>query len=297
MAVTTGCTVALEAGQPTRVEKRGGSTVVVTGYRSGVGAAVHEALTGLWASPLGRDRVGGPGMPEPLGYDERSGELMTAWVPGAPLGEPGRVGRATSRAVEVGTLLADLHGSGVVVDRVRDRQALARSVCRQVADVEADPTTPGVVLEAFVEARLAVDRAWGSDVTPRRHVLGHGAMTPRSVLEGDRGLVLVDLDRLEMAEPERDLAHWAAWMWVAEGAQDTPDTMELLGDLVDGYAATARRAPADRAALEVHLAVCLVRIAHGWAALRHDAVTRVRVLRVATALAQRHPTRLAGRAS
>lgn len=297
MARTTGSTVALHPGRLARIEQRQGSTVVVKGYPRTEGAAVHAAMTGLWASPLGRGRVGGPGMPQPLGFDEHTGELTTAWVPGTPLGEPGRVDGAISRAVEVGNLLAGLHGSGVVVDRVRDRRELSRTVGRQVAGVAADPTTPGVVLEAFIEASLAVDRAWVLDETPRRLVLSHGALTPRQVLEGDRNLVLVDFDRLQMAEPERDLAHWAAWLWVSEGAYDAPDTTELLGDLVCGYAAAARRAPADRAALEVHLAVCLVRIAHGWAALRRDPLTRVRVLRVAAALADRHPTREAGRAS
>ena len=290
--------VALEPARLVRIERRRGSTAVVTRYWGAEGAAVHDAMTGLWASPLGRDREGRPGMPQPLGFDERTGELTTAWVPGTPLGEPGRVEGAFSRAVEVGNLLADLHGSGVVVDRVRDRRELARSVGRQVAGVAADPTTSGVVLEAFIDASLAVDRAWVQDEAPRRLVLSHGALTPRVVLAADRGgLVLTNFDRLQLAEPERDLAHWAAWLWVTDGAFGTPDTPELLGDLVCGYAARARRAPADRAALEVHLAVCLVRIAHGWAALRRDPMTRVRVLRVAAALADRHPTRRAGRAS
>jgi hypothetical protein len=297
MAGHTGSTVALEPGRPARIEQRDGSTVVVKGCSRTEGAAVHAAMTALWASPVGRRRAGGPGMPQPLGFDEYTGELSTAWVAGTPLGEPGRVDGAISRAVEVGHPLAELHGSGVVVDRVRDRRELARSVGRQVASTAADPSTPGVVLEAFIEASLAVDRSWVVDEAPRRLVLSHGALTPRRVLAGDRGLVLVDFDRLQMAEPERDLAHWAAWLWVTEGAQDVPDTAELLGDLVCGYAAAARRAPADRAALEVHLAVCLVRIAHGWVALRRDPLTRVRVLRVAAALADRHPARRAGRAS
>ena len=293
---TTGTTVALEPLRPVRIEQRRGSTVVVKSYLGTDGAAVHEALAGLWASPLGRDRVGGPGMPKPLGFDSRSGELTMAWVPGTRLAERGRVGGAVSRAVEVGNLLADLHGSGVVVERVRDRQELARSVARRAGDVAADPTTSSVVLEAFVEASLAVDRAWAPDDTPRRHVLSHGNLSPRKVIISDRGLVLIDVDRLQMAEPERDLASWAAWMWVAEGARDDLDTMALLGDLVSGYAARARRAPADRAALEVHLAVGLVRIAHRWTGLRHDPSTRLRVLRRATALADRHPTRLTARA-
>ena len=114
---TTGSTVALEPPRPVRIEQRRGSTVVVKSHLGTDGAAVHEALASLWASPLGRDRSGGPGMPEPLGFDSRSGELTMAWVPGTRLAERGRVGGGVSRAVEVGNLLADLHGSGVVVER------------------------------------------------------------------------------------------------------------------------------------------------------------------------------------
>jgi Ser/Thr protein kinase RdoA (MazF antagonist) len=277
-----------------RIEHRQGSAVVVKSFLRTDVAAVHGAMADLWASPLGGDRLRGPGMPEPLGFDSGAGELTVSWVRGKPLAERGSVGGAVSRAVEVGNLLADLHGSGIVVDRVGDRRALAQSVGRKVADAAADPTTPRVVLDAFVEASLAVDRAWMPDDAPRRHVPSHGDLSPRSVLVSDRGLVLIDFDRLQMAEPELDLASWAAWMWVAQGARDAPDTAALLGDLVRGYAAAARRAPADRASLEVHLAVALVRIAHGWPALRHEVLTRVRVLRLATALADRHPARPSG---
>jgi hypothetical protein len=65
-----------------RIEQRRGSTVVVKSHLGTDGAAVHEALASLWASPLGRDRSGGPGMPEPLGFDSRSGELTMAWCRG-----------------------------------------------------------------------------------------------------------------------------------------------------------------------------------------------------------------------
>src|SRR4051794_9551343 len=112
MRGTTASTVALGSARPARVEQPAGSTVVVTSCRPAEGAAVHRAMEGLWASPLGRDRPDGPGMPEPLGFDEHTGELRTARVPGPPLGDPRRVDLAVSRAVEVGTLLADLHGSG-----------------------------------------------------------------------------------------------------------------------------------------------------------------------------------------
>jgi len=287
---STGSTLAVLPRRPVRFERRHGSAVVVKSYLVAEGAAIFAAMTDLWASPLGRARRGGPGMPEPLGFDARTGALTTAWVPGTPLGDRGRTAAAHSRSVEVGNLLAHLHGSGVVVDQVRDRPSLARSVRRGAADLAADPSTPGAVLEAFAEASLAVDRAWLHDQATPRQVLGHGALAPHSLLVNARGLVILDFDRLEMAEIERDLAHWAAWLWVTDGARGAaPNTVALLGDLVSGYAATSRRVPADRAALEVHLAVALIHVAHSWTSLRHDPLTRLRVVNAATALAQRHP--------
>jgi hypothetical protein len=285
---TTASATALAPRRPARFEHRPFSDVVVTGYPGTSGMAVHSAMTSLWASPLGRGRRGRPGMPEPLAFDTRTGELTMAWVPGTALADPTSKATPSSRSVEVGTLLADLHGSGVVVDRMFDRPSLARAVRRQVADVAADHSTLGPVLDAFVEASMAIDRAWLHDTAPRRHVISHGNLSPRTVLSNHRGLVLLDFDHLQMAEIERDLALWAAWVWADAGARDLPDTAALLGDLVSGYAAAARRVPADRAALEVHLAVALVGVAHGWESLRRDHFGRIRVLRAATALAGRH---------
>ena len=290
----TGSATAVAPRRPVRFEHRPFSDVVVTGYPVVQGVAVHAAMTGLWASRLGRGRRGHggrSGMPEPLAFDVRTGDLTVAWVPGTALSDPSTPGATRSRSVEVGTLLADLHGSGVAVDRVRDRPTLARAVRRQVADVAADPTTLGHVLDEFVDTSHAIDRAWLHDTAPRRHVLSHGNFSPRTVLANHRGLVLLDFDHLQMAELERDLALWAAWVWVDEGARDLPDTGALLGDLVSGYAATSRRVPADRAALEVHLAVALVGLAHGLPSLRRDHFGRIRVLRAATALAERHLAR------
>ena len=92
---TTGSTVALEPPRPVRIEQRRGSTVVVKSHLGTDGAAVHEALASLWASPLGRERVGG------RGCRSRSGSkpLRRVRWPGAGtrLAERGRVGGAVSR--------------------------------------------------------------------------------------------------------------------------------------------------------------------------------------------------------
>ena len=161
---TTESAIAVAPRRPVRFEHRPFSGVVVTGYPGTSGVAVHTAMTSLWASALGRGRRGRPGMPEPLAFDARTGSHHRVGAGDRP-GRPEHPGPST-RCVEVGTLLADLHGSGVVVDRVRGRPTLAQAVRRQVADVAADPTTLGPVLDAFVEASSAIDRAWRHDEAP-----------------------------------------------------------------------------------------------------------------------------------
>ena len=238
MAGTTGSTVALGPGRPARIEQQRWLD------RGRHGLPAHRGC----GRPRGDDRPVGlpagprlasaePGMPQPLGFDERTGELTIAWVPGTPWGSR-TSGGPISRAVEVGTLLADLHGSGVVVDRVRDRRD-ARAGGRPAGRRRRGrPDHAGPVLEAFVEASLAVDRAWVQDESPRRHVLSHGDLTPRT---RPGGRPRPGAPRLRPAcrwpSPSATSRYWAAWLWVSQGAHDVPDTADLLGDLVSGYAA------------------------------------------------------------
>ena len=51
---TTGSAMAVAPWRPVRFEHRSFSDVVVTGYPGTQGVAVHSAMTGLWASRLGR---------------------------------------------------------------------------------------------------------------------------------------------------------------------------------------------------------------------------------------------------
>ncbi len=55
---TTGSAIAVAPRRPVRFEHRPFSDVVVTGYPGAQGVAVHAAMTGLWASRLGRGRRG-----------------------------------------------------------------------------------------------------------------------------------------------------------------------------------------------------------------------------------------------
>ena len=263
-----------------------GRRVVLKRYLSADGAEIHQSMLDLWGSGFGARRTPGPGLPEPLGFEARSGELAMSHVSGQPLGTRGGLGLAVERADEVATLLADLHGSGVVVPRVRRRGALLRSAARKST---AHPAGP--VGAAFTAALGAVRDAWADGAgEPGELVVCHGDFSPRNVLCPERGLVLIDFDRLQMSHPLRDVAYWSAWLWTtATMAGETSSTEAWR--LGDGFlTAYAARSGLDLTRLarelSVHQALGLVRIAHGWSALRSDPESVQRVLAMATRLAQ-----------
>ena len=63
-------------------------------------------------------------------------------------------------------------------------------------------------------------------------MVSHGDFSPRNVLIGDGGLVLIDFDRLQMAGAGRDVQHLAAWAWVTEVTAGRVDPVAgwALGD-------------------------------------------------------------------
>ena len=278
---TTGSAIALAPRRPVRFEHRPFSDVVVTGYPGTYGGG----------RPRRDDRpVGlpaGPRSPRPArGCRSRSrstcapASSRSAWVPGTALADPATPAGPVSRSVEVGTLLADLHGSGVVVDRVRDRPTLARigapSGCRRRG--RPHHLGPGArrVRRGVARRRPGLAARRGAPAPraqPRQPLAPH---RPGQPPRAGAPRLRPPPDGRARARPR---ARGPPGCGSIAGARDLPDTAALLGDLVSGYAATARRVPADRAALEVHLAVALVGIAHGLPSLRRDHFGRIRVLR------------------
>ncbi len=263
-----------------------GHRVVLKRYVSADGAGIHDSMLDLWSSSFGARRAPGPGMPEPLGFEALSGELAMSHVSGEPLGSRGGLGLAVARADEVAALLADLHGSGVVVPRERRRSALLRSAARKST---AHPDGP--VGAAFIAALAAVRDAWADGAgEPDELVVCHGDFSPRNLLCAEQGLVLIDFDRLQMSHPLRDVAYWSAWLWTTATMSREASSTEAWR-LSDGFlTAYAARTGLDlhRLARElaVHQALGLIRIAHGWSALRSDPASVQRVLAMAIRLAQ-----------
>lgn len=242
----------------------GGRTVVRKRCRDATGPDVHTAMTSLWASPFGRDRQP-PGLPEPLGLDTARGTLTMAYVRGAPLGARGDLGLLPDHIDAVAGLLAGLHSSGVDVARRRHPAKLVRSLRRLLAD---DPR--------HLAERIAVHSP--VSITP---VLNHGDFSPRNVLLGDAGPVLIDFDRLQMASAGRDVQYMAAWCWATQATTGTElrAAWDLGAEFEHAYSLHRPEASVELATGRIfHRAAALVRIAMEWSTMAADPDARALVL-------------------
>ena len=277
--------------RPVRHEVRDGRDVVVKTYRRGGSGHVYDDMLALWHSPFGRERRP-PGVPQPLSVDPATGELVMAWVPGRPLGERGDLGDSVLRTPEVAALLADLHASGAKVKRVRSARRVLASSRRKAADLSAGSLGPRVDIGAVAVASAAervVELLGGCCPAEEDLVPGHGDFSPRNVLGDATGVMLIDMDRLQMADPAHDLAYWGAWTWATEAMNDRTPTWEVLGDLVSHYTGQlGDRSTGVSENLAFHQGAALVRIVHGWSALQ-DLPSVQRVLLAEAARLLGHP--------
>lgn len=254
--------------RPVRLAVRDGREVVVKTYRRGGCRQVHDEMLALWRSPFGRERRP-PGLPEPLDVNPATGEVVMARAPGRPLAARGDLGDSVLRLPEVAVLLADLHASGVTLTRVRSARRVLASSRRKATDLRAGSLGQAAGSAGVAAAAASVveqlDRC-----CPLQEALvpSHGDFSPRNVLGDVAGVVLIDLDRLQMADPAHDLAYWGAWGWATEAMNDLTPTWQILGDLVSQYTGyLGDRSPAVRETLAFHQGAALVRIVHGWSAL------------------------------
>lgn len=215
----------------------GGVRAVAKVYPRGGGRKAWENLSAVWASSFG-ERRGSSGVPRPLAFHEvneggsggQSGEdgegggvLVMERLEGRPLAELRVSGACFEPAIR---LLAELHASDAVVDDKRGSRAVVRSMERKV-DRIAELAPEHAALARDVAAGLAAGR-----VKERELVPSHGDFSPRNVLvcagadagadgsggvglamDGAPRLVLMDWDRLQRADPARDVAYFATYGW------------------------------------------------------------------------------------
>jgi aminoglycoside phosphotransferase (APT) family kinase protein len=274
--------VGLHADRPVHVETRGADRVVVKRYVAGGAEAVYAQMSALWASPFGADRRP-PGLPRPIGVNQDRQEVEMQFLPGDPIGSRGDLGLSVQQLPEVARLLADLHGSGVRVDRRRSPAALLRSSHRKVDELDRTGIERSGSAEVAQLARRVVERLAAGLPTPTELVLSHGDFSPRNVLLTPNGLALIDFDRLQMAAPERDISYWGAWTWVTMLTTGRQPSWRVGDDLALAYHRFRPAAP-EPAPSAFYRAVALLRIAHGWSALQAAPQTAALVLREALRL-------------
>jgi aminoglycoside phosphotransferase (APT) family kinase protein len=188
--------------------------------------------------------------------------VWMSFVDGTPLATRTDVGDTPARLADVASLLADLNGSGVLVPRRRTAAKLLLSLRRKRDAV-------GGALATDVEAVVA--RLESSMPRHEQLVVNHGDFSPRNLLVRGPDLVLIDFDRLKMADPVHDAAYFGAWLWAVDRLLGRDAGWGPGDELAHRHAAQLhdrRDADERRAALAFHRSVGLVRIATSWTWMR-----------------------------
>ena len=244
-------------GRPDRATlalvSRTGLPVVAKLYPAGGGEITHANMQELWRSSFG-ERRRPPGLPRPIEYLPDVGVLLMERLPGRPLVELGATdGDIVDDALR---LVAALHGCEAQPSKRRNVHRIVRSVRRKADAVALVAPRFGA---SFIEVSEALDA--GAPEDPEL-VPCHGDFTPRNVLVAAGGVALIDWDRLQRADPARDLAYFGAWCWAWALCQRRPADWSVLARVVARYHSLRPDASIE-ARLGFHVAAGLMRIAYG----------------------------------
>jgi len=216
------------------------------------GETTFTNMTLLWESSFGGRRTP-PGLPRPLRYLHDSNVLVMERLEGRTLLEVGDL--SDEHLDAAARLLADLHEAGVYPKRNRSSHKLLLSAWRKVDRVAELAPRFAADLRRVVEALDAAPRP------DAELVACHGEFSPRNLLVGEGRHALLDWDRLQRADPARDVAYFGTWCWVHSLRQRTDD-WSVLDRFTAAYLRHRPHAdPTPR--LAFHVAVGLLRIAQG----------------------------------
>jgi Ser/Thr protein kinase RdoA (MazF antagonist) len=212
---------------------------------------------------------------QPLRLHDDGSTVDMSVVDGPMLGVRGDVGGLPEAVDAVARLLADLHGSGVVVPRRRSAPRLVASLDRKFAG----PRDPVVLLLDAIAPTL-----------DEHLVVCHGDVTPRNIVLTHQGPALIDFDRLQMAGAGRDVQSLAAWVWATEvtaGRCGRDEGWHLGRHFEERYTACRPEAAdeLDRSRA-FHRTAALVRIATSWSSMAADPTARRMVMAEAHRLAR-----------
>ncbi|HEY7441620.1 MAG TPA: phosphotransferase [Vicinamibacterales bacterium] len=243
-------------GRPDRVTfpltTAAGLSLVAKLYPAGVGDRVFANMVDVWQSSFGEQRRP-PGLPRPVDYLAEPGILIMERVEGSPLVERKPLDQsALDGAVH---LLTSLHNSTATSRQIRSSRRIVRSIQRKA---ERAGTVAQEFQGAFAAAAEALEAGRVEDVTL---VPSHGDFSPRNLVLGSSGLVLIDWDRFQAADPARDLAYLGTWCWAWNVRQRELPHWLVLDRAVALYDSLRPQA-AVRPRLPFHIAAGLIRIAY-----------------------------------
>ena len=233
------------------VRTAAGALAVAKLYPAGGGADAFRNMLALWESSFG-ERRDPPGLARPIDYVEHVEVLVMEHLGGQPLVELDYLAAEAFRhSVD---LLASLHGCDAVLTSVpRTAPRIVRSLRRKqarIADLAPEYSAP------YAGAVDAVEAAQPGDL---ELVCSHGDFSPRNVLAGRGSYALIDWDRLKMADPARDVAHYGAWCWLRALHRDGGYDWSALERFVTAYE-LLRPGAALWGRLDFHLAAALLRM-------------------------------------
>ena len=230
----------------------GGGRVVAKFLPPDRGARTFANMTQVWNSSFGQRRTP-PGLPQPLDFLPDCGALIMERLDGCPLADARSAGSAQFDASL--KLLAELHGSDVLPATRRSSRAVVRSADRKAARIAELSPAHGALAKQVVEAITA------ARIKERELVPSHGDFSPRNVFVGADRLALIDWDRLQLADPARDVVYFGTYDWADWLRRGRAPNRDALGRAVEVYEA-ARPGTKLKRALPFYIAAsCLRRAA------------------------------------
>jgi phosphotransferase family enzyme len=241
-------------GRPDRATVRARTqhgTPVVAKFCPERGAQTFENMQKLWASAFGERRQP-PGLPRPLDYLPKPGVLISEYFDGRPLSEAGRLSETHARgAVE---LLVALHGSDVPPPARRSSRGIVRSARRKAERVAELAPQYADAIASLADA-LETHRARDTEMVP-----SHGDFSMRNVLAASGRFVLIDWERLQWADPMRDIVYFGISTWLPRLRRGRLPDRSLLNQVLAHYRTLRPEANLEKQ-IGFHIAAGLLRIA------------------------------------
>lgn len=220
-------------------------------FPAGGGESCWANVLEVWNSSFGKKRQP-PGLPRPVEYLRPQGAVVLERLPGRVLFE---LGEPDTNAIEGAMqLVAALHESDARPARRRTAERILRSLGRKAERVAAVAPALAPPIRAVVEALESLP------AKDRELVPCHGDFSPRNVLVAPERSALIDWDRLQLADPARDVAYFGTWCWAQRVRRGERPSWSVLERAVTAYRRVRPHAGVGER-LSFHIAAGLVRIA------------------------------------